>query len=137
MTAYVVDTSVLHRLARSPEIAERVAMLRRSGALWACPVVTMELGYSARNHDEWARIVSVQSRVHQAVLTTTTVSRALAVQGELAARGMHRVSLPDLLIAAAAETAGVTVLHYDSDYDTIASVTGQPVEWVAPRGSIT
>jgi predicted nucleic acid-binding protein len=65
------------------------------------------------------------------------VERALVVQGELATRGMHRVNLPDLMIAAAAETAGVAVLHYDSDYDTIASVTGQPVEWVAPRGSIT
>lgn len=137
MTAYVVDSSVLHRLTRSPEVANRVATLRRAGALWACPIVTMELGYSARNHDEWARIVSVQSRAHQAALTATTVERALAVQGELAGRGKHRVSLPDLLIAAAAEAADVAVLHYDHDYDTIASVTGQLVEWVVARGSIT
>ena len=44
--------------------------------------------------------------------------------------------LPDLIIAATAEEHGATVLHYDADYDRIAAVTGQPVEWVAPRGSL-
>jgi predicted nucleic acid-binding protein len=41
-----------------------------------------------------------------------------------------------LLIAAAAEAAGVTVLHYDEDYDRIAKVTGQPTRWLAPAGSL-
>lgn len=44
--------------------------------------------------------------------------------------------LPDLLIAACAEAAGLTVLHYDADYDRIASLTNQPVQWVVPRGSV-
>ena len=42
----------------------------------------------------------------------------------------------DLLVAAAAERAGLTVLHYDQDFDLIAEVTGQPTEWVVPRGSV-
>jgi predicted nucleic acid-binding protein len=42
----------------------------------------------------------------------------------------------DLVIAAAAEAAGLTVLHYDDDYDRIASITRQPVEWIAPAGSL-
>lgn len=46
------------------------------------------------------------------------------------------VKHPDLLIAAAAEVAGVQFLHYDEDYDRIASITGQPVDWLAPRGSL-
>ena len=61
------------------------------------------------------------------------------VYAQLAKRGgMHHRSVkhPDLLIAAAAETAGVEVLHYDEDYDRIASITGQPVQWLAPRGSL-
>lgn len=54
----------------------------------------------------------------------------------LAESSRHRgVSLPDLLIAACAEAHGMTVLHHDSDYELISSVTGQPVEWVVPRGS--
>ena len=70
-------------------------------------------------------------------VTDATVDRALEVQGSLAARSEHRsVPLPDLLIAACAERARLTVLHYDADYDRISEVTGQPVQWVVPRGSV-
>jgi predicted nucleic acid-binding protein len=55
----------------------------------------------------------------------------------MAASGLHRGAKPvDLVIAAAAEAAGLTVLHYDDDYDRIASITRQPVEWIAPAGSL-
>ena len=47
-----------------------------------------------------------------------------------------RVGFPDLLIAAVAEREHVTVLHYDSDYDHIAAITGQPAQWVIPRGTV-
>ena len=58
---------------------------------------------------------------------------------ELAQRsslGHRAVKHQDLLIAAAAEAAGLPVLHYDQDFERIAAVTGQPVEWLAPRGSL-
>lgn len=55
----------------------------------------------------------------------------------LAERGQHRgASLPNLIIAATAERAQVTLLHYDADYDLIASVTGQPVDVDCARGSV-
>lgn len=64
--------------------------------------------------------------------------RALEIQALLAERSQHRgVSVPDLLIAACAERAGLVVLHYDADYDRIAEMTGQPTRWVVPRGSIS
>ena len=52
--------------------------------------------------------------------------------------GLHhrRVKRPDLLIAAAAESARMTLLHYDADYDVIAALTGQPTRWIAPRGTV-
>jgi len=51
------------------------------------------------------------------------------VQLLLADRGLHRApAVPDLLIAAAAELAGLRVLHVDKDFELIASVTGQDVE---------
>jgi len=69
--------------------------------------------------------------------TDDVCRRALDVQRELAARSEHRgVKIPDLLIAAAAEVAGLTVLHYDADYDRITAVTGQHTEWVVERGSV-
>ena len=65
--------------------------------------------------------------------------RAEEVQALLARRAMHHRSatIADLIIAAAAEHHGCTVLHYDSDYDVIAAVTGQPMEWAAKPGTIT
>lgn len=136
MTAYLADTSVLSRAARVPEIGRRVADLRRSGSLWTCDVVSLEVGYSARNHAEWDVVQLAQARLHQAKVTQSITGHALEVQGLLAQRGHHRVALPDLIIAAAAEEAGVAVLHYDGDYETIAEVTRQPVEWVVPAGSV-
>jgi predicted nucleic acid-binding protein len=53
----------------------------------------------------------------------------------LAEKGQHRTPIPDLMIAAIAVTARAVILHYDADYERIAAVTGQPHEWVVPRGS--
>lgn len=62
-------------------------------------------------------------------LTPAIESRALDVQQALADRGQHRgPSIPDLLIAATAELAALTVIHLDKDFETIAALTGQPVE---------
>ncbi len=63
--------------------------------------------------------------------------RALDVQAALWRSGrMRAVGFPDLLVAAVAEREHVTVLHYDGDYHLIAQVTGQPVQSVAPRGTV-
>lgn len=65
------------------------------------------------------------------------LDRAVEVQDRLAERSQHRgAKIADLLIAAAAEAANLVVLHYDHDYDLIATVTGQPTEWVVPAGTV-
>ncbi|MEA2685823.1 MAG: hypothetical protein QOE93_1018 [Actinomycetota bacterium] len=70
-------------------------------------------------------------------VTTAAMDRALDVHRLLAATSQHRhFRLPDLIIAATAELSGATVLHYDRDFDRIARVTGQPMEWVVERGSV-
>jgi hypothetical protein len=70
-------------------------------------------------------------------VTPDVMDRALAVHRKLAANSQHRnFTLPDLIIAATAEVHGATVLHYDSDYDRIAEVTGQSTEWVCAKGSV-
>ena len=62
--------------------------------------------------------------------------RARQVQRLLAARHQRGRKVPDLLIAAAAESAGLAVVHYDPDFDRIAAVTGQACEWVVPAGTV-
>ena len=69
-------------------------------------------------------------------MTEAIFNRAIDVQGLLAGRGRHRLPIPDLIIAAAAETAGMTVLQYDADFDNIAAVTRQDVEGVVSKGSL-
>jgi predicted nucleic acid-binding protein len=70
-------------------------------------------------------------------LDEATIERALEVQAKLAQRSQHRaVPLPDLLVAACAEHAGLTVVHHDTDYERIAELTGQTVQWIVPRGSV-
>jgi predicted nucleic acid-binding protein len=50
---------------------------------------------------------------------------------------MRAVGLPDLLVAAVAKRERVTILHHDDGYDLIAQVTGQPMQWVVPRGTVS
>jgi predicted nucleic acid-binding protein len=66
-------------------------------------------------------------------LTPAIEQRAEQVQRQLTDRGQHRApSIPDLLIAATAELADLTVLHVDEDFELIAEITGQPFERLTP-----
>lgn len=70
-------------------------------------------------------------------ITPAILERALDVAVLMAESGRHRhAKSMDLIIAAAAETADLTILHYDSDFEHIAAITGQPTEWVSPPGSL-
>lgn len=138
-TPYLVDTSVWSRIARRPEVAAAITTRLAAGQrLCTCPLVDLELLHSARGPAEYDAWAATRAQAYPSLSLTPAVGeRALAVQQQLAHRGLHRAAkLPDLLIAAIAETAGATVLHYDSDYDHIQAVTGQPTEWILTRGSI-
>ncbi len=100
-------------------------------------MVDLEILFSARNHEDYEKTRDRRRVGYESVpITEAIFKRAIVVQGQLSRTGKHRVPIPDLIIAATAESAGLTVLHYDSDFDQIAQVTGQPVEWVVPRGSV-
>jgi len=136
-THHLVDNSVLARTAKAP-VAARIEPMILSGALAACSMTDLELLFSARNGEEHrARRDDLALRFVRVPLDQRDFDRAVEVQGLLADKAQHRAaSIPDLIVAAAAERAGLTVLHYDADFDLIAGVTGQPTEWVVPRGSI-
>jgi predicted nucleic acid-binding protein len=132
---YLVDTSVLAR-AKQDVVGERLEELALSGRLWTCRLVDLEVAYGSRSRDV-AQVIEERRAIPEAPITPAVMERALRVAGLMAASGAHRGAKPvDLVIAAAAEAAGLVVLHYDDDYDRIAAVTGQPTEWVAPAGSL-
>ena len=133
---YLADKSALARMPLAP-VRARLSPLIESGEVATCAIVDLEILFSARNHEEHARIRHRRRFAFDSVpLTEAIFKRAIEVQGELSRTGKHRVPIPDLIIAATAESAGLTVLHYDADFDQIARITGQSVDWIVPRGSI-
>ena len=134
--SYLIDKSALARI-QNPAVERRLAPVIESGEAATCSIVDLEILYSTRNRQEHTRVRTRRALAYRKVeLTEAIFKRAMDVQELLAGRGRHRLPIPDLIIAAAAETAGMTVLHYDADFDTIAAVTRQNVEWVVPRGSL-
>ena len=130
MTTWLIDKSALVRLAGRPDAAEWAGRIER-GLVRVTTVTRLEAGYSARSGPELRAGLRQPplSSMPVEYLTPAIEDRAMDVLTLLADRGQHRApSIPDLIIAAAAELAGLTVLHADQDFEVIAQVTGQPVE---------
>ena len=109
-----------------------------AGQIATCGIVDLELLFSAMSPAVYAELASTLRALPRVPVTEAVLDRALEVQALLAEGSQHRaVPLPDLLVAACAESAGLIVLHYDADFERIATITGQPVRWVLPRGSIS
>jgi predicted nucleic acid-binding protein len=118
-------------------VRARIAPILETGEAASCSIIDLEVLFSTRNAEEHEEVRQRRALAYHSVpISEDTFQRAIEVQGALARTGHHRVAIPDLLIAAVAEAAGLTILHYDKDFDTIAEVTGQPVEWVVERGSV-
>ena len=133
---YLIDKSALARMSLEP-VRQRIAPILEAAEAATCAIIDLEMLYSARNREDYEDIRRRRSLAYHFVpMSEAVLQRALTVQAELARIGHHRVAIPDLLIAAAAESASLTVLHYDRDYEVIARVTRQPVEWVVARGSV-
>ena len=101
--------------------------------------VRLEVLFSARSGRDYDDIALELTALHQLPCGDEAWARALDVQRRLTHKQAlhHRsVKMPDLLVAAVAELEGAAVWHYDEDFDRIAAVTGQAVEWIAPRGSL-
>ncbi len=135
MASHLADTSVLTRLDR-PSVRAGVQPYIDSVDFARCGITDLELGFSASNAADWDRLQRLLGRFELVHVTPIVTDRAKSVQRLLADNGLKGRKVPDLLIAASAELAGLTVVHYDHDFELIASVTGQPHEWVVPRGSI-
>ena len=133
MTVWLVDKSALVRLGSSSDAVLWASRIER-GLVRITTATRLEIGFSARSAGELRAAMARPplSSMPVEYLTPTIEDRAVQVQEILADQSRHRApSVPDLLIAATAECAGLTVLHVDKDFDMIASVTGQPVERLA------
>ncbi len=130
MTDWLVDKSAIARLHLASNAVEWASRIER-GLVRISTVTRLEVGYSARTARDHRSLLAEPPLASMPLeyLTPRIEDRAVELQSALAARGQHRApSVPDLLIAATAELADLTVLHVDKDFELIAEVSGQRVE---------
>lgn len=132
--SHLLDSSALTRLHHD-SIRYAVEPRAERGELARAGISDLEIG-SARNATEWDQLSEALQAFELVETTADHLHRARQVQRLLAAKHQRGRKVPDLLVAAAAELHGLTVLHYDADFDQIAAVTGQSCEWVVPAGSV-
>ncbi|GAA4246305.1 PIN domain nuclease [Dactylosporangium darangshiense] len=136
---FLVDTSAVVRLLRDGEVRARWQPQITAGVIGICPITELELLHSARSkadREEWLELFN--ATFAWVAMPDRVFGRATEVQAAMTARGTHRsAGAVDLLLAATAELSGLTLVHYDHDFDEIVKVTGQPAAWLTPPGSIT
>jgi predicted nucleic acid-binding protein len=138
VAVFLADKSALARRETGPEVREVVEPLLLAGEIAICGIVELELLFSAAGRDTYRALAQALRGMPRVDVDQQCFERALEVQAMLAERSQHRaVPLPDLLIAACAERAGLAVLHYDADFERIAELTGQAEQWVVPRGTVS
>lgn len=138
MAVFLADKSALARQDTRPEVRDAVEPLLLAGEIAICGIVELELLFSATGRDTYRALAKALRGMPKVEVDQQCFDRALEVQAMLSERSQHRaVPLPDLLIAACAERAGLAVLHYDADFEQIAKLTGQPQQWVVPCGTVS
>ncbi len=131
---YLIDTSVFTRFRRPPIVAALDTISHLD--LRYSALTGLELRFSASNAVEWDLFTAALSAYRREPVLPVDVDRADEVQRSLAERGLKGRRPPDLVIAAQAERLGLVLLHYDRDYEHIASVSAQRHQWVVSAGSI-
>jgi predicted nucleic acid-binding protein len=133
---YLADTSALARSDR-PVVAEKLLPLLEAGLVARCTITDLEAGFSSSSPASHLEMRTARGAWPFAPIDQPVLDRAVEVQDVLASQSQHRgAKIADLIIAAAAEAAALVVLHYDRDFDLIANVTGQPVEWIVEAGRV-
>ena len=133
----LADTSAWTNRHKDEEVRADFDERMFAGDIGACWMVALELLWTARNASDFRELREEFEALPRVAIATAAWERAADVWEELVRRGRHReITPPDLLIAAAAELAGLGICHYNRDYETIATVTGQPVRAIAPLGSL-
>jgi predicted nucleic acid-binding protein len=133
----IADTSARAR-ASHPLVRDLWATALRGRQIATCSIVTLELLYSARDAQEFTTIEAEQALLRDVPVAASAQRAAIGALRDLASDGpgQHRVPLADALIAAAAQEAGVDVLHYDRHYERLAQTLHFTSVWIAPPGAL-
>ncbi len=133
---FLIDTSAAARM-RLVAVADRLEPLISGGLVATCATLDAEALYSARSPAEYERVRTDRREAYEYLPTEDAHwQAAFDAQRALARTGRHRaVGIADLLTAVLAAERGITVLHYDSDFEIVAEVLDFEHRWVLPRGT--
>lgn len=133
----LADTSAWTNRHKDPAVDQDFEEQILADEIATCPMVVMELLWTSRSQQEFEDLRRDLDALAKVTIDQDSWDRAMEVWRELVFQGRHRqVKIPDLLVAASAEIAGLSVCHYDGGFDVIAAVTGQSVRAIAPIGSL-
>ena len=130
---YLLDTSAYMQARLNDAARHKIDSLLRANEVAVCAMVMLEVLYTARNSSTWREMREEFTLMHRHELADPVA--AVDLQGALAGRGRHRTPLVDVVVAATAAEHGLTVLHYDRDFERLTTMTGGTHEWVVPAGS--
>lgn len=134
---FLIDKSAYERVLRpAARVMWSDALLQ--GRVSLCPPTEAEILYSTRSAAEYGEAKQALAELYGRVpVPDDAWTRLLELQQRMAMAGCLRsAGIVDLLVAVTARHHGLTVLHYDRDFETVAKLTGQPVRWVAPPGTL-
>ncbi|WP_393081029.1 PIN domain nuclease [Streptomyces sp. LN704] len=131
---FLIDTSALARFMRGDAEQYGWDQAAAAGLIATCPLTELEFFYSARSAKDRSQGVDDMRLLFSWVpVDDRAYDRAREVQDALTLRGRHRsAGAVDLVVAATAELQGLTLLHRDRDFECIAAVTGQALQWFGP-----
>lgn len=131
---FLIDTSALARFMRAEAEQHGWDQAAAAGLIATCPITELEFFYSARSAEDRSQGIEEMRMIFGWVpVDDRAYTRAWQVQEALTKRGQHRsAGAVDLVVAATAELQGLTLLHRDRDFDCIAAVTGQALQWYGP-----
>jgi predicted nucleic acid-binding protein len=129
---HLLDKSAYEQGKLNRRAADRISELAESGLLAVSTAVMLEILYSARNRDQWTTTRTALDGLDR--VEPSDPYAAVETQARLVDRGQHRTSIIDVMVATAAAEHGLTVLHYDRDYERLSEVTGAEQEWIVPPG---
>lgn len=137
---YLIDHSVWARLSTDPEVVAALKQhldLANPDDVLICPPIAAEVGFSARNGSDHGTLMEQLSAFVECSEHPTSVD-VMDIQNKLWNGGLLRAAgAIDTVIAAYAIKNDATLLHYDRDFDHIATVVPTFLqEWIVPRGSI-
>ena len=133
----LADTSAWTNRHKDPAVDQDFEERILADEIATCPMVVMELLWTIQSQREFEDLRRDLDALAKVANDHDSWDRAMDVWRELVLQGRHRqVKIPDLLVAATADIAGLPVCHYDGDFDVIATITGQPVRAIAPLGSL-